>query len=72
MISEEIRARFETDDKLSDEDRKAIIEIARETLASFQPKRDAEPEAKSDGGELERFKKSYSRKRQTSRGRPLG
>jgi F-type H+-transporting ATPase subunit alpha len=44
-ISAEICARFETADKLSDEDRKAIIEIARQALASFQPKPDAKPES---------------------------
>jgi F-type H+-transporting ATPase subunit alpha len=43
-IPAEVSARFETTDKLSDEDRKAIIEIARESLAPFQPK----PEAKAD------------------------
>ena len=42
-ISAEICARFETADKLSDEDRKAIIEIARQALASFQPKPAAKP-----------------------------
>jgi F-type H+-transporting ATPase subunit alpha len=31
------RARFESADKLSDDDRKAIIEIARQALAPFQP-----------------------------------
>ena len=31
-------ARFESADKLSDEDRKTIIEIARQALARFQPK----------------------------------
>ncbi len=37
-IPAEIRERFETADKLSDEDRKAIIEIAGKALAPFQPK----------------------------------
>jgi len=41
-IPAEVCARFETADKLSDEDRKTIIEIARQALARFQPK----PEAK--------------------------
>jgi len=57
-IPEEIRTRFETADKLSDKDRKAIIEIAREALAPFQWKPEAKPEAetkiepetKSNGG----------------------
>ena len=37
-IPPEIAARFETADKLTDEDRKAIIEIARKALIPFQPK----------------------------------
>ncbi|MEP6668651.1 MAG: alternate F1F0 ATPase, F1 subunit alpha [Chthoniobacter sp.] len=45
-IPAELRERFETADKLSDEDRKTIIEIARQALAPFQPK----PEAKSEAG----------------------
>ncbi len=39
-IPAEISARFETADKLSDEDRKAIIDLARQALAPFQPKPD--------------------------------
>ena len=35
-IPEEISARFETANKLSDEDRTAILEIARKALAEFQ------------------------------------
>jgi F-type H+-transporting ATPase subunit alpha len=34
----EVSARFESADKLSDEDRKTIIETARQALARFQPK----------------------------------
>ena len=37
-IPAEVCARFETAAKLSDEDRKAVIEIARKSLESFQPK----------------------------------
>ena len=37
-IPAEIVARFETADKLSDEDRKAIIDLAKNALESFQPK----------------------------------
>jgi F-type H+-transporting ATPase subunit alpha len=37
-IPAEACARFETADKLSDEDRKTIIEIARKALAPFQLK----------------------------------
>lgn len=44
-IPSEIRARFETADKLSDEDRAAIIAIATTTLAPFQSK----PPAKLPG-----------------------
>ncbi len=37
-ISKQIATRFETADKLSDEDRQAIVEIARQALVPFQPK----------------------------------
>ena len=37
-IPAEVCARFETAKKLNGEDRKAIIEIARKSLARFQPK----------------------------------
>ena len=37
-IPAEIVARFETADKLSDEDRKAILDLAKNALESFQPK----------------------------------
>ncbi len=37
-IPSEVSTRLETADKLSDEDRKTIIEIARQALAPFQPK----------------------------------
>jgi F-type H+-transporting ATPase subunit alpha len=37
-IPAEVRARFETADKLSDEHRKTVIEIARKALVPFQPK----------------------------------
>ena len=47
-IPTEVCARFETADKLSDEDRKTIIEIARKALARFQPKPEAKPEAKAE------------------------
>ena len=53
-IPAEVRARFETADKLSDEDRRTIIETARQTLASFQPKPESQPEhqvePQPDGG----------------------
>ena len=41
-IPAEVCGRFESADKLSDEDRNTIIEIARQALAPFQPKADAE------------------------------
>jgi F-type H+-transporting ATPase subunit alpha len=44
-IPAEVRERLDTADKLSDDDRKAIIEIGRRSLARFQPK--PEPEKKS-------------------------
>jgi F-type H+-transporting ATPase subunit alpha len=45
-IPAEVCARFETADKLSDEDRKAIVDIARQSLARFQPKPESKPEPK--------------------------
>jgi F-type H+-transporting ATPase subunit alpha len=38
QIPAEVRERLDSADKLSDDDRKAIIEIARKSLARFQPK----------------------------------
>ena len=40
-IPAEVCARLDTADKLSDEDRKTIVEIARQALARFQPKPEA-------------------------------
>ncbi len=37
-IPDEIRERFQTADKLSDDDRKVIIEVTKKALANFQPK----------------------------------
>jgi F-type H+-transporting ATPase subunit alpha len=52
-IPAEVRARFESADKLSDEDRKAIVEIARQALLPFQPKAEPKgavaPRPKGDG-----------------------
>ena len=47
-IPAEMRARFETDTKLNDDDRKVIIEIARKALARFQPKPKSKSEPKAD------------------------
>ena len=44
-IPAEVCARFESADKLSDEDRNMIIEIARRALAPFQPKPEPKAEA---------------------------
>ena len=45
-IPAEVSARFETTDKLSDEDRKTITEIARRALSAFQPKPKPNPDSK--------------------------
>jgi len=45
-IPAEVCARFETAAKLNDEDRNAIIEIARNAIASFLPR--AEPAPKEE------------------------
>ena len=47
-IPAEVSARFETAAKLSDEDKKTIIEIARKALGPFQPKPEPKPEVKPD------------------------
>lgn len=47
-IPAEVCARFETADKLADEDRKLIIEIAREALIHFQPKPESKPSSKDE------------------------
>jgi F-type H+/Na+-transporting ATPase subunit alpha len=55
-IPAQVGSRLETADKLSDEDRKTIVELARQTLAAFQPKPEAIPgpgqttEEKADPG----------------------
>jgi F-type H+-transporting ATPase subunit alpha len=45
-IPEEVRERLDTADKLSDEDRETIIQIAGKSLARFQPKPEAKGEPK--------------------------
>jgi F-type H+-transporting ATPase subunit alpha len=47
-IPAEVRERLDTADKLSDEDRETIIDIARKSLARFQPKPESKPEAKTE------------------------
>jgi F-type H+-transporting ATPase subunit alpha len=49
-IPAEVCARLETADKLSDEDRKAMIEIARQALAPFQPKPKVQSEPDNKAG----------------------
>jgi F-type H+-transporting ATPase subunit alpha len=51
-IPAEVCARLETAAKLSDEDRKAMIEIARQALAPFQPKPKAKSEADDQAGKI--------------------
>ena len=45
-IPVEVSARFETAAKLSDEDKKTVVEIARKALVPFQPKPEVKPEDK--------------------------
>ncbi len=52
-IPGEVRGRFATAGQLSGEDRKAVIEIARQALAPFQPKPEAKPEEPTPGAESE-------------------
>jgi F-type H+-transporting ATPase subunit alpha len=47
-IPAEVCARFETAETLSDGDRKAIIDIARQALACFLPKPKSEPEPETE------------------------
>jgi F-type H+-transporting ATPase subunit alpha len=47
-IPAEVSARFETAAKLSDADKKTIIEIARQALVPFQPKPQAKPEVEPE------------------------
>jgi F-type H+-transporting ATPase subunit alpha len=49
QIPAEVRARFDSAGKLSDEDRKSLVEIARQALEPFQPR--AETEAKTKPGD---------------------
>lgn len=48
QIPTEVRVRFASADTLSDEDRKTIVEIARQALGPFQP--EAEPKARAEPG----------------------
>ena len=46
-IPAELTERFNTADKLSDEDRAAIVQIARNALIRFQPKPESKPQSKA-------------------------
>ena len=70
-IPSEVSERLETAEKLSDEDRKAIIEIARQALKEFSP----EPDSKSEPGQeteeqLKSEAESESNTEPNSRSRP--
>ena len=45
-IPAEVRERFTSNDKLSDADRNAILQVVGKTIASFQPDPTAEPKKK--------------------------
>jgi F-type H+-transporting ATPase subunit alpha len=47
-IPAEVSVRFETAAKLSDEDKKTVVEIARKALAPFVPKPEPKPEANAE------------------------
>ena len=49
-IAPEVIQRLDTAEKLSDEDRNAIIDIARQALVNFQPKTEAKPKFKPEAG----------------------
>jgi F-type H+-transporting ATPase subunit alpha len=46
-IPAEVSARFETAAKLSDEDKKTVVEIAGKALAPFLPKPESKPKVES-------------------------
>jgi F-type H+-transporting ATPase subunit alpha len=50
-IPADVCGRLDTADKLSDEDRKAIVEIARKALEGFSPKPGSRPEQKQESGD---------------------
>jgi F-type H+-transporting ATPase subunit alpha len=57
-IPADVRGRLDTADKLSDEDRKAIVEIARKALEGFSPKPDSTPEQEQESGDQPKLKGS--------------
>ncbi len=50
-IPPDVRARFDTAPKLSDDDRKTIVDVARTALVTFQPK--VAPKEKNDAGKTD-------------------
>jgi F-type H+-transporting ATPase subunit alpha len=50
-IPADVRGRLDTADKLSDEDRKAIVEIARKALEGFSPRPDSKAEQEQKSGD---------------------
>jgi hypothetical protein len=47
-IPADVCERLVSAEKLSDEDRKTIVEISRKSLVQFQPKPESKPDAKAD------------------------
>jgi hypothetical protein len=50
-IPADVRGRLDTADKLSDEDRKEIVEIARKALEGFSPRPDSKAEQEQKSGD---------------------
>ncbi len=71
IIPAEICARFETDAKLSDEDRKAVVKIARRALEHFQtkPKPDSKPSQNRSRNQTPNRSQNRSRNQTLSRSR---
>jgi F-type H+-transporting ATPase subunit alpha len=64
-IPAEASARFETAKKLSDEDKKTVVEIARKALVPFQPKPEPKPEAKAEAKGTAKVESKPENKAQT-------
>jgi F-type H+-transporting ATPase subunit alpha len=57
-IPADVRGRLDTADKLSNEDRNAIVEIACKALEGFSPKPDSTPEQEQESGDQPKLKGS--------------
>jgi F-type H+-transporting ATPase subunit alpha len=68
-IPAEVSARFDTAAKLSDEDKKTMIEIARQALIPFQPKPEPKPEVKPNA-KVEPLKEDQDEARPGSENNP--